>query len=325
MSFSSKGGSASLLRVLLLACFLAGASSSLAAAASTTLTSGGLSLRIDASGAFALAVDGAPWLAGGRASIPVRGALSDAPAWLVQVAPPSAPERGSDTWGAFTRLSFFWGAAPGEDAQLVTSVRAYADGAAGELLVFAQQWPGGWAGIGANGTRDDARDVAAAHFPTIFTNASGAPDINVLQWSGCQMNAPGAFRWNGASPPPGDDQDTAIPLLLYSASGRATVISPATNWMLAVHDHSLGGPGFGAGVKASVASLPPGFVHETVIVGGAAPGSAMDNLGDALRALSGKPRTDAYADFVLSHLGYWSEFPPQKIPRAHLARRTHEL
>ena len=126
------------------------------------------------------------------------------------------------------------------------------------------------------------------------------------------MNAPGAFRWNGASPPPGDDQDTAIPLLLYSASGRATVISPATNWMLAVHDHSLGGPGFGAGVKASVASLPPGFVHETVIVGGAAPGAAMDNLGDALRALSGKPRTDAYADFVLSHLGYWSEFPPQE-------------
>ena len=278
---------------------------------STTLTSGGLSLRVDASGAFALAVDGAPWLDGGRASIPVLVALSDAPQWLVQVAPPSAPERGSDAWGAFTRLSFFWGAAPGGDAQLVTSVRAYADGAAGgadELIVFRQQWPGGWLGIGANGTRDAARDVAAAHFPTIFTNASGAPDLNVLQWSGCQMNAPGSFRWNGASPPPGDDQNTAIPLLLYAASGRATVIAPASNWMLAVHDHSLGGPGFGAGVKASVATLPPGFAHETIIVGGAAPGAAMDSLGDALRALSGKPRTDAYTDFVLSHLGFWMDY-----------------
>ena len=122
------------------------------------------------------------------------------------------------------------------------------------------------------------------------------------------MNEPGAFRWNGASPPPGDDQQTAIPLLLYAASGRAAVISPASNWMLAVHDHSLGGPGFGAGVKASVATLPPGFVHETVIVGGEAPGAAMDNLGDALRALSGKPRTDAYGDFVLSHLGYWADY-----------------
>jgi hypothetical protein len=280
-----------------------------AAASTTTLTSGGLSLRVDASSTFSLAVDGAPWLAGGRTSIPVRGALSDAPDWLVQVAPPSAPTRGADAWGAFTKIAFFWGAAPGADAQLVTSVRAYADSAAGrELLVFAQQWPGGWAGIGANGTRDAARDVAAAHYPTFFTNASGAPDINVLQWSGCQMNAPGAFRWNGASPPPGDDQTTAIPLLLYSASGRATVIAPASNWMLAVHDHSLGGPGFGAGVKASVATLPPGFAHETIVVGGAAPGAAMDNLGDALRALSGKPRTDAYADFVLSHLGHWNDY-----------------
>jgi hypothetical protein len=289
---------------------VAGAAAAAAAAsAATTLSSGGLSLRVDASGAFALAVDGAPWLAGGRASIPVRSALAEAQL-LVQVAPASAPERGVDAWGAYTKLSFYWGAAPGEDAQLVTSVRAYADSAASgrELLVFAQAWPGGWAGIGSDGTRDAARDVAAAPFPTFFTNASGAPDINVLQWSGCQMNAPGAFRWNGASPPPGDDQETAIPLLLYAASGRATVIAPASNYMLAVHDHSLGGPGFGAGVKASVATLPPGFVHETIVVGGAAPGAAMDNLGDALRARSGKPRTDAYGDFVLSHLGFWMDY-----------------
>jgi hypothetical protein len=69
-----------------------------------------------------------------------------------------------------------------------------------------------------------------------------------------------------------------------------------------------GGPfSVGAGVKASVAALPPGFVHETLLVGGAGIGAAADALGGALLARSGKPRVNAYTDFILSHVGYWSD------------------
>ena len=53
------------------------------------------------------------------------------------------------------------------------------------------------------------------------------------------------------------------PFQEFSKQYVAAAKKDPKNWMLAVHDHSLSGPGFGAGVKASVATLPPGFVHET--------------------------------------------------------------
>jgi hypothetical protein len=55
-----------------------------------------------------------------------------------------------------------------------------------------------------------------------------------------------------------------------------------------------------------VAALPPGFVHETLLVGGNGIGATADALGGALLARSGKPHVDAYGDFVLSHVGYWT-------------------
>ena len=279
-----------------------------AAAAPTLLVSGGLAIRVDGAGNWTLSADGSPWLVGGRATLPVAGL---APATqLVQVAPPTGAAAGRDAWGAFRSVTLRWGIEPGGDVVIMTSIRAYdSPGSARELIVFRQEWPGGWAGIGDAGASAAARDHAIAPFPTFFTNASGAPDQNSVQWSGCQLDSGGVGHWSGSSPPQQwDDQQTGAPVLIYDAAGRATAVAPASNFMVALHATRDVDHGFDAGVKQSVASLPPGFAHETVLVGGASPQAALDALGDALRALSGKPRTDAYADFVLSHVGYWTDY-----------------
>jgi hypothetical protein len=62
-----------------------------------------------------------------------------------------------------------------------------------------------------------------------------------------------------------------------------------------------------AGIKASVLSIPKGFVHETVLVAGHGLNDTLISFGDLLLAKSKKPRVDPYKDFVLSHLGHWND------------------
>jgi hypothetical protein len=102
-----------------------------------------------------------------------------------------------------------------------------------------------------------------------------------------------------------------IPTVLYSQRGRAALLSPAGNWLTAVHE--VGNQSVGMGVTAAVSTLPAGFVHETILLSGATVNRTMRSLGDTLLHKSGKARPDPYDDFVLAHLGYWydsSRIPP---------------
>jgi hypothetical protein len=62
-----------------------------------------------------------------------------------------------------------------------------------------------------------------------------------------------------------------------------------------------------AGIKASVLSIPKGYVHETVLVAGHGLNDTLISFGDLLLSKSSKPRVDPYKDFVLSHLGHWND------------------
>ena len=56
----------------------------------------------------------------------------------------------------------------------------------------------------------------------------------------------------------------------------------------------------------SVWTLPPGFAHTTIIVGGKGINATMTRLGAALLKETGKiPVNPRNESFVLSHLGYW--------------------
>ena len=63
----------------------------------------------------------------------------------------------------------------------------------------------------------------------------------------------------------------------------------------------------GLGIKRSVRVLPAGFHHENVLAAGAGITDATRALGDALLTRGGKSRADPSHDFVLSHLGYWTD------------------
>ena len=275
-----------------------------AAAAPIAMASGGFSLHLDtASGEFDLFVDGAKWLARDDAAASSSGMIP-----LVggrMLGPPTLHHKrsnGTDKWGAFSSIELAWAdsaAPPHSPTLLITSIRAYEQR---ELLAFTQTWPRGLTQTGAPGS--DATTIAA--YPTLTTSSAGNTTVplNYYQWGGCQIANSFGGRFTDATNIPGG-QRLGMPLLLYNRSGRSLVVSPAQNWLTAVHEEGNGT--VGVGIKASVKILPPGFTHETVLVGGPSINRTMYNLGDALLALSGKKRAAAYDDFVLSHLGYWTD------------------
>jgi hypothetical protein len=280
-------------------------------AAPIVLTSGGLSFHLDSvSGTFDLLVDGKTWLARDTAAgadlIPTAsGSLLGPPTLL------HAKQNGTDKWGAFNSVELGWSYTSKHQSSetiLITTVRAYSER---ELIVLGQTWPKGFT---HNTQGSDAKAIAP--YPTLVTSSAGntTTPLNFYQWGGCQIANSFSGRWTDASSIPGG-QRLGMPLLLYNAHGRGVVASPAMNWLTAVHEEGTTGGGsknggggrVGVGIKASVKHLPKGFKHETVLVGGKSINHTMYNLGDALLELSGKQRINAYDDFVLSHLGYWTD------------------
>ena len=272
------------------------------------LTSGALEVDINGS-SYVVRVDGEPWLYGGLSFVPLRESQL-----LRQVAPHSPVQRGIDVWGEFDRVEWYWGADGGGRALLVTSVRAYGrkkiDNGA-ELLAFEQRWP-----LGHEGTPGGSSNSAIAPFPTFFTsaNAAGANAtsteavfLNFFQWGGCQLANSWGGRWSNATSIPGGDH-FGIPTVLFDHSGRAATLGPSNNWLTAVLDTGTAATA-GAGVAASVRSLPRNFSHETLLVGGAGITASVHAYGDALLRKSGKARVTRPhdRDFVLGHLGYWTD------------------
>lgn len=119
--------------------------------------------------------------------------------------------------------------------------------------------------------------------------------------------------WRGFSygdsafaPPRARLEQTGTPWLLVDGEGRAVVLSPAANQMIA----SLWGNGrssIASGLNAAVASLPAGFAHATLMAFGQGPNAAWDSWGRALTALQGRPRPGNDADVSLRYLGYWTD------------------
>ena len=97
-----------------------------------------------------------------------------------------------------------------------------------------------------------------------------------------------------------------IPLMLFSAAGRALMMSPAEHFFVALHS-TMRDARIEAGVKASVRFIPAGFTYDTVIYVGPSVNVTLVGWGDHLLGRTGKHRVDPYADFVLSHLGHWTD------------------
>ena len=65
--------------------------------------------------------------------------------------------------------------------------------------------------------------------------------------------------------------------------------------------------GIASGQNGMVTDVPAGFTYDTLVAGGAGVNDTMMAWGDALLARTGKTRTTADADLIVSTLGYWTD------------------
>ena len=117
------------------------------------------------------------------------------------------------------------------------------------------------------------------------------------------------------------------PLALYNASGATITISPLSGFMTAqlAHANIVNDTDgcIASGHNGMVTDVPAGWTYETVIVAGSGVNSTVMAWGDVLLARSGKTRTKADADVIISTLGWWTDngacwhARTQQYPRAH--------
>lgn len=96
-------------------------------------------------------------------------------------------------------------------------------------------------------------------------------------------------------------------MVLYTETLRSVVLSPLANFWVGILSSNHAGAKVSAGIKQTVESIPKGFEHASVLVAGHGINDTLVAWGDVLLAIGGKPRTNPYNDFVLAHLGYWTD------------------
>ncbi len=180
---------------------------------------------------------------------------------------------GRDGLGAFRELSFRWR----DRVALRGSIRAYVDRS---VLLFSV-------------TLDEpVSNGAVLRFPR-FTEVPRS--LHHFSY-GNDAFAPASFKL----------EENGTPWLLYDENAHAAVLSPATNFMIATM-RGNGRTEITSGLNKSVAALPAGFTHTTLIAVGAGVNATWDAWGNALTALAGAPRPGNDADTGLRYLGYWTD------------------
>ncbi len=256
-----------------------------------------LDLQLSEDGSFEIAFDGVAWLRGG--DVLVDGRSAAAGDFTLAARTRGA---GVDALGAFAATSFFWEADCFELA-INATFKTYADDPS--IVVFEQAFPYGLGPPAAAGAR--AALAARTLFPAFERAApAGAPALACFAYHGVfpQM----------ASCTPADYAESAqggAPLVLYDAraAGGALpmlVFSPLDRpkaQHMATTDRL-----FGAGVKASAASVPAGWSQRWLLSAGAGVNAGMMRWGDAMLRFAGKPRVDQrYRDVTHGSIGFWTD------------------
>lgn len=255
-----------------------------------TLSADGLS--------YAVTVDGSPWLHSAPASYVIRSqgaTLSTANGKLTADSTPTSSS-GTDDLGAWTGASLSF-----NSGLFVASFKHYE---ARNALSLVQAFPRGLVGMALDEPSADA-DLTTA-FPAFSSPASGT--LAYVSWSGCMC--PGNVGIYGG---PGEGANIGPdggPLALFNASGVTLVLSPGSAFMTSqlAHASIVNGTGcIASGHNGMLTDLPAGWVYDTLFFGGQGANDTMMAFGDALLTRTGKTRTKANADLIVSTLGYWTD------------------
>ena len=99
-------------------------------------------------------------------------------------------------------------------------------------------------------------------------------------------------------------------VVLFDADYNTLVVSPMDNFKSAVHTKST--KAWETGISSEIDSLPPGFVHRTLLVSSGAGKdqtgitATLGKWGDKLRGVYGTNRIND-ADPVINSLSYWTD------------------
>ena len=96
------------------------------------------------------------------------------------------------------------------------------------------------------------------------------------------------------------------PWAFFDPSGNTFVLSPAANFMTSNMGQASSGA-ISSGISPQIASLPPGFFHQTLLMIDSGINRTIDEWGHALTDLYGKTRPANDADPTLRSLGYWTD------------------
>jgi len=100
--------------------------------------------------------------------------------------------------------------------------------------------------------------------------------------------------------------NSRAPWVFFDGQANTFILSPASNFMTAVGAYSSSGA-LEMPIDSSIATLPAGFTHATLLSFGSGINSTFDSWGQMLTLLKGKNRPANDATVLLNQLSYWTD------------------
>ena len=260
-----------------------------------------VALQVRPDGSYRVTHDGIA-LDSAQAAFAVRydGALHSTADGSLKLDAAPAPISGSDALGAYTGFALAFNA-----NKFAASFKLYA---ALDALLFSQTFPAGLSAMAAAGDSSPANDLSTA-FPVFGPAADKLNNTNLafLTWPDC-FSTGHTGVWDASAPAASGLRGTSgTPLVLFSPNGSALIMSPVSGMMTAqIVFAGAVGTALGVGHNGAVTEVPAGWTQESLLVGGGSVNATVMAWGDILLARSGKHRTVAGTDVVISTLGWWS-------------------
>jgi hypothetical protein len=113
------------------------------------------------------------------------------------------------------------------------------------------------------------------------------------------------YRDSGFAPPTFTNPGVQGPYTAFDAAGDTFTISPAANYMVAAQTRTNGA--IAGGIDPTIARLPAGFAHATLLAVGRGINATMDEWGRAIRVINGRNAAGSAPSIVLQKLGYWTD------------------
>ena len=203
------------------------------------------------------------------------------------------------------------------------------------VMIFEQVFPDGWinpepdkANFGPN-----SPSQIVAGFPSINTTQLSQGDFNYLVWGDCFAAGTYHGRWKDKS---ADDliqmfngHTHGQPWVVHDRSGRSAVLSNLDNFFVSgfAYDNTttVSSPTIEVGLRNTLKSIPPYFRHKSVLVVGDGINRTMMKWGDILLAAGGanKERSNVYDDFLLAHMGYFTDNGAYHYTAAHESKYSN--